>query len=44
MENIIACNLGSYRGHFSQEEMYTLLAKIGLTNVEIPPLNRNKFK
>jgi len=37
MENIIACNLGSYRGHFSQEEMYTHLAKIGLTNVEIPP-------
>ena len=35
MKNIIACNLGSYRGHFTQEEMYSHLGKIGLTNVEI---------
>ena len=35
MGNIIACNLGSYRGQFSTQEMYAHLAKIGLTNVEV---------
>jgi len=35
MGNIIACNLGSYRGQFSTQEMYRHLAEIGLTNVEV---------
>ena len=35
MANIIACNLGSYRGKFSKQETYEHLNKIGLTNVEI---------
>ena len=35
MANIIACNLGNYRGKFSKQETYEHLNKIGLTNVEI---------
>ena len=35
MANIIACNLGSYRGKFSKQEAYQHLHKIGLTNVEV---------
>ncbi|MDA0745040.1 MAG: sugar phosphate isomerase/epimerase [bacterium] len=34
MENVIACNLGSYRQY--RNEAYEHLAEIGLTNVEIP--------
>ena len=35
MANIIACNLGSYRGKFSKQEAYQHLHKIGLTSVEV---------
>ena len=35
MANIIACNLGSYRGQFSKQEAYEHLNQIGLTNVEV---------
>ena len=35
MANIIACNLGSYRGQFSRQEAYGHLNQIGLTNVEV---------
>ena len=34
MGNVIACNLGSYRQY--RETAYEHLARIGLTNVEIP--------
>ena len=35
MANIVACNLGSYRGQFSRQEAYGHLNQIGLTNVEV---------
>ena len=41
MGNVIACNLGSYRQY--RETGYEHLARIGLTNVEIPLPERNEI-